>query len=115
VGKDGGIKPSSLADADFMSMRVSGLALGQVDLEYAVLIGGADVAAVHIRRKRQIALEGSIRAFHTNIILILVFFSHFLLMLSFERNDPIADDDVDLILAEARQLGVDGVVVLGLD
>src|SRR5829696_7323123 len=81
-------------------------------LQHAVLEAGVDLALVGSLRQRHTATERTITALPDMVATTLLFFVD--LVLARDRQDPVLQGDVHILLLESRKLGTDHqVVVLG--
>src|SRR5215210_2736897 len=82
------------------------------NLQHTVLEAGVDLALVRTLRQRHAATEGTVAALPDVVATTLLFFVD--LVLARDRQDPVLQGDVHVLLLESRKLGTDHhIVVLG--
>src|SRR5215216_1790763 len=82
------------------------------DLQHSVLKAGVDLALVGALRQRHAAKEGAVAALPDMVVTTLLFLVD--LVLAGDRQDPVLQGDVHILLLEPRKLGADHQVgVLG--
>src|SRR5215203_7347395 len=75
------------------------------DLEHSVLEAGVDLALVGALRQRHAATEGAVAALPDMVATTLLFFID--LVLAGDRQHPVLQGDVHILLLEPRKLGAD--------
>ena len=107
------IAAGAVADLDRDAARLALLGLGDADLEDAVVEARGHGVGVDALGQRQRAAEGAVRALDADVALALVLVLG--LALARDGEDVVLDLDVDVVLAEAREVGLEDEVLVGLD
>src|SRR5688572_100971 len=88
------------------------LMLWNVDHEDPILALGLDALLVGVVRQCEASREAAVEPL--DAVYLLVVFALFLLALTGERQHALLDRDVEVVLADLRQLGLDEVLGVGL-